>query len=79
KIRTNPDSRRGYEFTSQIYFDDALTDRIHSQPPYIPPGKGRVENSEDFIFQDGGEELLLPLTQQPEGYAGTFEIGLVLS
>lgn len=78
KIRTNPDAPRGHAFTSQIYFDDGLTDRIHSQPPYVAKGQGRLINSEDGIFQDGGEALILPLTQQPEGYAGTFDLGLAL-
>jgi protocatechuate 3,4-dioxygenase beta subunit len=26
KIRDSPESEQGYEFTSQLYFDDALTD-----------------------------------------------------
>jgi protocatechuate 3,4-dioxygenase beta subunit len=78
KIRTTPDARRGYEFTSQIYFDDVLTERVLAQAPYLPAGRGRIRNREDGIFQDGGEELLLPLTPQGDGYAGTFDIGLLL-
>ena len=78
KIRTDPKSRRGYEFTSQIYFDDLLTDQIFAKPPYRPGGQ-RTKNSQDGIFQEGGEELILPLTSQAEGHAGTFDIGLELS
>ena len=78
KIRTQPNAGRGYEFTSQIYFDDALTDRIHAQAPYTAKGAGRIRNQEDGIFLDGGEELILPLARQPQGYAGTFDIGLLL-
>ncbi|MGH7257346.1 MAG: twin-arginine translocation pathway signal protein, partial [Nitrospiraceae bacterium] len=33
KIRTEPMIRRSFEFTSQMYFDDGLTDRVHSNPP----------------------------------------------
>ena len=79
KIRTDPESRRGYEFTSQIYFDDSFTDRIHAQPPYAAKGKNRSRNQQDGIFQDGGEELILQPTPQPHGYAGTFDIGLLLA
>jgi protocatechuate 3,4-dioxygenase beta subunit len=76
KIRTSPNSWLGYKFTSQIYFDDALTDQIFTQSPYA---KGqRTRNSQDGIFEDGGEALILPVTKQGEGYAGTFEIGLEL-
>jgi len=78
KIRTDPESRRGYAFTSQIYFDDALTDRIHSQAPYAGKGPGRIRNRQDGIFQYGGEELILALTPNSTGYAGTFDIGLLL-
>jgi protocatechuate 3,4-dioxygenase beta subunit len=76
KIRTNPESRRGYEFTSQLYFEEALTDQIHAQPPYAAKGHRTSRNKEDRIFQDGGEELMLQVTQKPEGHVGIFDIGL---
>jgi protocatechuate 3,4-dioxygenase beta subunit len=76
KIRTNPESSRGAEFTSQIYFDDLLTDQVFTQAPYA---KGqRTRNRQDGIFEDGGEALMLPLTKQGEGFAGVFDIGLEL-
>jgi protocatechuate 3,4-dioxygenase beta subunit len=79
KIRTDPKSRWGYDFTSQIYFDDAVTDQIEGQAPYNRNDYRRLKNGQDGIFEDGGEELLLPLTRQTQGYAGTFDIGLDLS
>jgi protocatechuate 3,4-dioxygenase beta subunit len=79
KIRTEPEAHRGYEFTSQLYFDDAVTDQVFSQPPYQRIGRRRTRNAEDGIFQDGGERLMLPVTPQPDGFAGTFDIGLELS
>lgn len=75
KIRTDAASQQSYEFTSQLYFDDALTDRIHSQPPYTA-GRQRTLNNQDRIFQNGGEQLMLQLTQTEEGYTGNFAIGL---
>src|SRR3954452_15618585 len=39
KIRTDPDSEQGYEFTSQLYFDDSLTDHVLSQAPYAAKGE----------------------------------------
>jgi len=70
KIRTNSESRRGYEFTSQIYFDDTLTDQIHMQAPYNTKGRRTVKNQQDGIFQDGGEELILPVIREEDGYSG---------
>ncbi len=38
KIRTDPESDAGYEFTSQFFFDDDLTDKVHAQAPYASEG-----------------------------------------
>src|SRR5688500_17132943 len=34
KIRLPAGQQRAYEFTSQLYFDEALTDSVHARPPY---------------------------------------------
>ena len=74
KIRTNS-AQQSYEFTSQLYFDDALTEQIHEQPPYTREGQ-RLLNNQDGIFQNGGEQLTLQLTSAAEGYTGKLAIGL---
>ena len=79
KIRTDPQSDRGHEFTSQLYFDDALSDRIFQRPPYSARGKRRVRNGDDNIFRDGGDQLLLAVKEKDAGYAASFEVGLDLS
>ncbi|GGX94568.1 protocatechuate dioxygenase [Litchfieldella qijiaojingensis] len=77
KIRTEPGAERGLEFTSQLYFDDALTDRVHSQPPYAEKGQRDVRNDRDGIYQrSGGDELILSLTESKEGFEGRFAIAL---
>ena len=75
-IRDSAESQQGYEFTSQLYFDDALTDEVHSQGPYAEKGERDQRNSTDGIYQGGGDELTLALTPQGEGYAATFDIAL---
>jgi protocatechuate 3,4-dioxygenase beta subunit len=79
KIRTNPESRRGYEFTSQMYFDEAITDQVHAQAPYAAKGRQTTRNKQDGIFRDGGDQLMLQLTPQAQGYSGTFDIGLQMT
>jgi protocatechuate 3,4-dioxygenase beta subunit len=79
KIRTGPASGRGYEFTSQLYFDDALTDRVHAQAPYAARGPRTVRNHQDGIFRRGGERLILPVVQDENGYLATFDIGLQIA
>ena len=76
KIRTNPSAESGHEFTSQLYFDDALTDRVLAGPPYAKNQGERRRNREDRIFRSGGEQLLLDVREDGEGYAATFDIGL---
>src|ERR687885_2426295 len=79
KIRTDSASQQGYEFTSQLYFDDSLTDQIHAQPPYAAKGQRTQRNDQDGIFQGGGQQLILQLTKDAVGYVGTFDIGLQLT
>jgi len=79
KIRTDSASQRGYEFTSQLYFDDSLTDQIHTQPPYAAKGQRTQKNDRDGIFRGGGEQLKLQLTKEAQGYTGTFDIGLQIT
>jgi len=78
KIRTAPMSRRGFDFTSQLYFDDELTDRVHAVPPYAAQGTRTARNRHDGIFRSGGGQLMLAPTTTADGYSATFAIGLQL-
>jgi protocatechuate 3,4-dioxygenase beta subunit len=64
------------EFTSQIYFDDKLTDEIHAQAPYSRHGHRKVRNNRDVVSLIGGSKLVLPLKEHRKGYAGTFDVSL---
>jgi len=79
KIRTEAAGERAHEHTSQLYFDDALTDRVHAKPPYDTKGQRNRRNDRDGIFRRGGDLLMLDLTEDGEGYAGAFDIGLELT
>ena len=76
KVRTAATLGQSYEFTSQLYFDDAVSDRIYTQPPYASKGKRTQTNEQDGIFQRGGDKLMLSVTENKQGYAATFDIGL---
>ncbi|MEI1374544.1 intradiol ring-cleavage dioxygenase [Nostoc sp. UHCC 0926] len=76
KVRTDAASAQSYEFTSQLYFDDSITDQVHTQTPYASKGQRKLKNAGDGIFQDGGEQMLLKLTKTSLGYAAIFDIGL---
>jgi protocatechuate 3,4-dioxygenase beta subunit len=76
KIRTDSSSRRAVEFTSQLYFDESVTDQIHKRPPYNRKGARALANDKDSLFRRGGKQLMPVLTKDAEGYAAKFEIGL---
>ena len=79
KIRTDPGSEQGHEFTSQLYFDDALTTRVYARMPYSARSGRRDQNADDRIFARGGDQLLLAPKAAGDGFAARFEVGLQLT
>jgi protocatechuate 3,4-dioxygenase beta subunit len=73
KVRTEPDSQQGFEFTSQLFFDEAVTDAVIAQAPYNEKGSRDTTNSSDNIFDSS---LIVPLTAQGGGYSGSFHAGV---
>jgi len=79
KVRTDPASASGYEFTSQLFFDEAVTDQVHAQAPYSSRGTRDTLNANDMVYAGGGDQMLLPLTQDGQGYAGAISIGVQMT
>jgi protocatechuate 3,4-dioxygenase beta subunit len=76
KIRTAPATASSLAFTSQLYFDDALTERVFAAEPYASRGRRWMRNDDDGLFREGGRQLLLAAAPEGPGYAATFDIGL---
>ena len=73
KIRPTASS----EFTSQLFFDDALSTQDFAQAPYSQKGtQGITRNAADGIFQQSAGKLLLNVTKSGDVYSATFDIGL---
>jgi protocatechuate 3,4-dioxygenase beta subunit len=66
----------GQEFTSQMYFDEAVTDRVYALEPYARHGQRRLRNEGDGLFRSGGRQLLVTPAPSGAGYATTFDIAL---
>ena len=77
KVRSPVTATSAYEFTSQLFFDDAFTDRVYTRPPYAGRGTRKVLNPGDMIYrQGGGSQLVLAVKEAGEGYAAAFDIAL---
>ena len=76
KIRTTAANGSVADFTSQLFFDDALNAQVFAAAPYSQKGSGWTRNAQDGIYTGGGDKLLLKPTQSASGYAATFDIGL---
>jgi protocatechuate 3,4-dioxygenase beta subunit len=77
KVRATAANGQGSDFTSQLFFSEALNDQIFALSPYSQKGgAGRLRNESDGIFQQSGGKLTLAPTKTTDGYAATFDIGL---
>ncbi len=86
KIRSfSPTHNVTAEFTTQVFFEEALSDSVFSKAPYSARGERRVTNSTDGVYGnrqvDGtlaGTHLTLSPTkaQSGNGLAAKFEIAL---
>lgn len=79
KIRVVASAANGAvsDFTSQLFFEDALNAQIFATAPYSAKGAGWMRNAQDGIYTGGGDKLLLkPVQVSPGGWSATFDIGL---
>jgi protocatechuate 3,4-dioxygenase beta subunit len=80
KIRTNAEGARGYDFTSQVYFDEKFTDQVYVAAPYNAKSGRRVLNPADNIYRSsGGSQLMLTVERRDDGYQALFDVGLQMT
>jgi protocatechuate 3,4-dioxygenase beta subunit len=75
KVRSDAGRGRAHEFTSQLFFDDALTDRVHARPPYAAAAR-RMRNERDGIYRGTGGQLTLAAAPSGGGYAAALDLAL---
>ena len=79
KVRTFSGSQKKLEFTSQIFFDDAMIDHIYANAPYSSRAARDTRNSNDMVYSsnnNSGAGLMAKLTAASGGYTATFSVGL---
>lgn len=80
KLRLFAGSTKSYEFTSQLFFDEGLTDAVHTQSPYSSRGTRNTRNADDGIYNELSATQKAALTLQAakagNGYEGMVNFGV---
>ena len=74
-----PEAAAGFEFTSQLFFDDELSRTVYATGVYAQKGPQDQLNESDRIFNQSGGATLLAVTQDGDAYKATFPIAVQLS
>ena len=61
--------------TTQLFFDQSLTDQVFSQSPY-QGHSGGTTNTQDNIYSGGGASTTLKMAPSGSGYTGTLVLGI---
>jgi protocatechuate 3,4-dioxygenase beta subunit len=77
----SPAAAGTYEFTSQLFFEEALLTSIYTgTAPYDARGdEGRQRNAEDGIYRRGGSQLVVRTERVGDEYRAEFRIGLEMA
>ena len=81
KLRIIAGSTTTYEFTSQFFFDETLTDTVHGGSPYSSRGRRNTLNTTDGIYNSLSATDKAALTLQTSsngsgGYNGVINLGV---
>jgi protocatechuate 3,4-dioxygenase beta subunit len=76
KIRTDAAAASGLEFTSQLFFDDALSAQVYASGIYAQKGAPDQPNASDGIYQQSQGMTLLDVAKDGDGYKATFELAI---
>jgi protocatechuate 3,4-dioxygenase beta subunit len=78
KLRLFAGATKTYEFTSQFFFDDSLTDTVYTVSPYSSRGRRSTRNSSDGFYKSLSTSakgaLTLQTTVDGSGYAGVINL-----
>jgi protocatechuate 3,4-dioxygenase beta subunit len=83
KVRTFNGAKETHEFTSQWFFDEAVSDKVNAIASYSKREGRRTPNPRDGIYSErqvdgtsAGSHLMLALSDGKNGKVGKFSVGL---
>lgn len=59
KVRYFTGNQTIYDFTTQIFFDETITDQIYAAPPYSSRGTRTTVNRTDMVYTGGSDDGVL--------------------
>jgi hypothetical protein len=62
--------------TGQLFFPDALSDRVYRAAPYRTRGNPNTAEAADAIYRNGGSRSLLRPVRSGTGYVGSMVMGV---
>ena len=62
--------------TGQLYFPDAVTDRVYTRSPYRARPARATRNPDDAIYRNGGRRSTLRLRKVGSAYTGSITMGV---
>ena len=62
--------------TGQLFFPDALSDRVYRAAPYKARGNPDTPDAADAIYRNGGSRSLLHPVRSGRGYTGAMVMGV---
>lgn len=82
KLRLYAGTTKTYEFTSQFFFNDTLTDAIQAESPYNAKGQRDTRNASDGIYNSlsAAEKAVLTLATSTAGgeYSGVINLAVAV-
>ena len=80
KLRLIAGATTTYEFTSQFFFNESVTDTVHALAPYSSKGPRDTRNSNDGIYNglssSAREALTLQTSQNGAMYSGIIDLSV---
>jgi protocatechuate 3,4-dioxygenase beta subunit len=63
-------------YTGQLFFDDAVTEGVYATAPYSAHPGPDTPNDADGIFGQGGDQTIVSVSRNGDGYGGVVTLGV---
>jgi protocatechuate 3,4-dioxygenase beta subunit len=63
-------------YTGQLYFDGSVTDAVYATDPYSARPGPDTPNESDGLFAQGGDQTVVDVSRQGDGYGGAVTLGV---